>query len=186
MDKVDDLLQKVAVSLEKYRKNKTLVSPEDLEGKYKVPFDKLREQLRDELADYVRACALKDLVLVRDEHFEAFSEAVSQIWSEGNFGKRIGTSAFKDMDLEKIKLVADDFRSKVKQGAWIPYFNKHTCLRATAECFDENSSTVPKIYNTLVDKFWNENTGEWEKVECAFEPALLIYTQEEKKDEDKE
>ena len=182
MDKVNEFLQKVETSLEKYRKNKTLVSSEDLAGKYKIPYEKLREQLREELADYVRACALNDLVLVRDEHFKAFSEAVSRIWKEGNFGKRIGEAAFKNMDLEKIKLVADDFRSKVKQGAWIPYFNKHTCLRATAECFDENSSIVPKIYNTLVDEYWNENTGEWGKVACAFEPALLIYIQE-KEDE---
>lgn len=183
MDKANELLQKVETSLEKYRKNKTLVSPEDLAGKYKVPFEKLREQLREELADYVRACALKDLVLVRDEHFDAFSEAVSQIWKESNMGKQIGEAAFKDMSLEKIQNLASAFRFSVIALAWHPYFNKHTCLRATAECFDEDSSTVPKIYNSLVDKFWNENTGEWEKVECAFEPALLIYIQEDQQNE---
>lgn len=183
MDKVDELLQKVETSLAKYRKNKTLVSPEDLAGKYKVPFEKLREQLRDELADYVRACALKDLVLVRDEHFEAFSEAVSQIWKESDMGKRIGKAAFKDMDLEEIKKQADEFREQVKREAWIPYFNKHTCLRATAECLAEDGNAVPKIYNTLVDKFWDDQAKDWVKDECDFEPALLIYIQEDQQNE---
>lgn len=183
MDKVDELLQKVETSLAKYRKNKTLVSPEDLAGKYKVPFEKLREQLRDELADYVRAYALKDLVLVRDEHFEAFSEAVSQIWKESNMGKQIGEAAFKDMSLEKIQDLAFVFRTSVMSLAYFPYFNKHTCLRATAECLTEEGNAVPKIYNTLMDEYWNEETGEWEKTEGDFEPALLIYIQEDQQNE---
>lgn len=93
-------------------------------------------------------------------------------------GKRIGEAAFKDMNLSKIKWLANDFREQVAQEAWGSYFDKHTCLRATAECFTEEGVAVPKIYNTLMDKYWNEKTGEWEKVDCDFEPALLIYIQE--------
>ena len=45
MKKTEQSLKKLEKTLERYQKNKTLVSPEDLKGRYRVPIRKLQEQL---------------------------------------------------------------------------------------------------------------------------------------------
>lgn len=184
MEKSAEILEKAAVTLEKYRKNKTLVSPADLAGKYKVPFEKLKHQLRDELSDFLKAYSLEQLTLTQDKHgyFEKFVEDVNRIFITSDFGKRAGKAAFKDFDLEQIKHLAEELRTKIYTEAWTPYFHRHDCLYATAECFAEDNPQTPRIYNSLVDKFWNEGTGEWiEEKQTA--PALLIYIQGDKAQE---
>lgn len=185
MEKAAEILEKAAVTLEKYRKNKTLVSPEDLAGKYKVPFEKLKQQLKDELSDFLKAYSLEELTLAKDEHgyFDKFAEDVNRIFETAGFGKRVGKAAFKDFDLEQVKRLAEELRTRIYNEAWTPYFHRHTCLYATAECFAENNPQTPKIYNSLVDKFWNDGTGEWTKNEEPAAPALLIYIQSDKAQE---
>lgn len=54
MEKTEQSLKKLTKTLERYQKNKTLVSPDLLEGVYRIPFFKLKLQLAKETTDYVR------------------------------------------------------------------------------------------------------------------------------------
>ena len=180
MEKSSDALQRLAGTLEKYKKNKTLVSPEDLKGKYKVPFEKLKAQLRDELTAYLIAYSLEGLVLVQDDQgrLEAFAASVNRIYSESGMAKRIGRAAFGEFDIEKVKALAEELRIRIYKEAWVPYFQRHTCLYTTEACLAEDNPQTPRIYNSLVDKFWDKENSGWIRDEAARKPAILMYISE--------
>ena len=179
MDSSAEILKRAAVTLEKYKKNKTMVSPKDLAGKYKIPFQKLKEQLAGELSDYMKAYALERLILTTEkkEAFKEFTDATNRIFQSTDMGKRIGKAVFKEFDLELVKRLAEVFRIQVHNEAWVPYFHKHTCLYVTDGCVSENP-LIPRIYNSLVDKFWDEENQTWTTDEASKEPAILFYVQE--------
>lgn len=178
MEKSTELLKKVAGTLEKYKKNKTLVSPEDLAGKYKVPFQKLTEQLKKELSDYLKTYSLEDLELAEGEALQEFIKTAEQIFETTDIGKQAGHAAFEEFDIEKVKQCAEALRIQIYNEAWIPYFDKFCCLYVTEECMVPDNPQTPQIYNSLVDKFWDENIKEWIRNEAAKVPAILIYFQE--------
>lgn len=182
MEKSTDLLKKAAKTLEKYKKNKTLVSPEDLAGKYKVPFGNLKKQLARELSEYLKTYSLEQLELREDKSvaFQEFIAAVEKIFSDSNIGRQVGKAAFKEFDIEKVKQCAEALKIRIHNEAWIPYLHKFTCLYATAECFAPENPQTPRIYNSLVDKFWDEDIKEWISDEAAKVPVTLIYFQEGK------
>lgn len=180
MEQSETILQRVTDTLEKYRKNKTLVSPADLEGKYRVPFQKLKKQLADELSEYLKAYSLERLQLTGSDHFEEFAESVNQIFRNTDMGKRVGKAAFKEFDIAQVTQIAEELRIKVFKEAYVPYFQKHICLYAAPECFSENNPHIPRIYNSLVDKFWDEQNRKWISDEAAGKPAMLIFIQEGK------
>ena len=165
MEKSAKILENTAIVLEKYKKNKTLVSPEDLVGKYKVPFQKLKAQLKEDLEAYLMAYSLENLILVQDEYLEEFVAAVNRIFSDTGMGRRIGMAAFREFDLEKVKYLAEELRGRIYNEAWVPYFQKHICLYITEGCLAEDNPQSPRIYNSLVDMFWNEEKSEWIKEE---------------------
>lgn len=179
MEKSEESLKKVCLTLEKYRKNKTLVPPEDLAGKYRVPFQNLKAQLADEISKYLIAYCLEELQFIPDTNgwLEEFASAVNRIFKDSGMGRKVGRAAFLDFDIEKIKQIAEELRIRIYSEAWEPYFQKHICLYATEECFSENNPQIPRIYNSLVDKFWNDNTGEWNSGIESGKPAVLIYIQ---------
>lgn len=163
MEKAAKILENTVVLLDKYKKNKTFVSSADLAGRYKEPFQKLKRQLADSLSEYLRTYSTEQLIIAKDDggHFEEFVAAVNRIFSECDMGKRVGKAAFKEFDLEKVKQLAEELRSKVYEEAWVPYFHKHTGLYLTEECLAEHNPQPPRIYNSLVDMFWSEETKEW-------------------------
>lgn len=150
------------------------MKPEDLAGKYKAPFEKLKQQLKKELEEYLIAFILEGLVFQQDETgaFDEFVAAVNQENKKG-IGKEIGRAAFKFFDLQQVQEIARRHREKILE-LYKPYFDRFTCLYCIGECFNENNPQTPKIYNSLVDKFYNEATGEWIKQERT-ENAVLIY-----------
>lgn len=184
MLKSAELLKKSAITLEKYKKNKTLVSPEDLAGKYKVPFEKLKAQLADELSEYLKEYSLEQLILSKDDRgcFEEFAESVNRIFAESDMSKRIGIAAFEHFDLGQVKQLAEELRIRIYNEAWVPYFQKHICLYTLAECFAEDNPQKPRLYNSLVEKFWDEESGEWIEDKAAPVPALLFYIQASRKE----
>lgn len=183
MEKSAENLEKAAVTLERYKKNKTRISPADLAGKYKASFEKLKQQLKEELETYLKTYSLEQLVFAKEDegYFEEFAESVNRIFSDSGMGKRVGRAAFKEFDLEQVKRLAEELRVRVYEEAWVPYFQKYVCLYTTVECFTGELS--PRIYNSLVDKFWSEEKGEWIRDEAAKVPAVLIYIQEGKQHE---
>lgn len=165
MEKPREILEKTAITLEKYRKNKTLIPPADLAGKYKVPFEKLKNQLKTELEAYLKAQILEGLPVAKDDYgwLEEFTQAMSRIISESEIGKRVGRAALKEFDLEQVKQLAEELSIRVYNEAWVPYFQRHTCLYMTEGCLAEENPQRPRIYNSLVDRFWDDKKEEWIK-----------------------
>ena len=180
MEKTTENMEKLAALIEKYKKNKTLVSPEDLAGKYKASFEKLKTELKEALQTYLAEYIVRGLELVSDESLEEFENEVNRIVKDTRIGKSVGIAAFKEFDLEKIQKLAEELRTQVYKEAWVPYFHKHTCLYAQQECFMANNPQIPRIYNSLVDKFWDEGSSKWVKDAEAKKTAVLIYIQKGK------
>lgn len=178
MEKSTDLLKKMAVTLDKYKKNKTLVSPEDLAGKYKVPFENLKNQLKKELSEYLKTYSLEDLELREGDELREFVAAAERIFKTTDLGKRAGRAAFQEFDITKVKQCAEELRIRIHNEAWIPYFQKFTCLYVLPECLVPENPQTPQIYNSLVDKFWDEDIKEWISDNDVKNPAALIYFQE--------
>lgn len=173
MGNADEALKTAALTLEKYKKNKTMVSPEDLKGKYKVPFENLVNQLREELSDFVSAYCFQGLVIRKSDEPELMKE-INQAFEDSGVSKAIGCAAFKNFDLEEVKRLAEDARQRVYQ-IWKAYFHRHTCLYAYGQCFAEDNPHTPLIYNKLVDKFWDEQTKMWIHREKPEGDAILIF-----------
>lgn len=179
MEKADEALKTAAATLEKYRKNKTLVAPEDLKGKYKVPFQKLKHQLAEELEEYLRQYCLAGLVIKSKD--DPVVAKIQKSLDDNQIGKRVGQAAFRRFDLEEIKSIAENQRREVMR-IWKEYFNEHVCLYTWGQCYAEKSTATPLIYNDLVDKFWDEATGEWIDREKPPGDAILIFIKKEQTD----
>lgn len=119
-------LEKLKITLEKYRKNKTQISSEDLAGKYKTPFARLERQLKSDLCSYLKAYSLEDLGFLKWTHAEriAFAEDVNWIYHGGRFGERVGRAALKEFDLDRVRELADELRGLVVD-AWAEYAERH-------------------------------------------------------------
>lgn len=172
----------VEKTLEKYRKNKTLVAPEDLEGKYKVPFEKLKQQLKTELEEYLYAFFhFEQLTIRQDDKGKRFIEQINQTINGSDYGKRVGWAVFKEFDLEQAERITEAEGHRIFEGIYTEYFNKYTCARAPAECWDIENPKTPRIYNDLVDKYYDEATGRWITDEAeSKKPAILIFVNGDK------
>ena len=183
--KAEKALEKAAATLEKYRKNKTLVPPEELAGKYKKPFEKLKQQLKEELEDYLRLFILDGLQIRNDDEGQRIIAEINQAFKEAQIGKRVGRAAFREFDLEKIKRIAEEHRQRV-MGIYKAYFDRHTCLYAAGPSWDPDNPQPPLIYNDIVDKFYDEAAGGWISKEKPPGAAILIFISEKKEGGKKE
>ena len=179
-EKAVKALEKAAVTLEKYRKNKTLVPPEELAGKYKKPFEKLKQQLKEELEEYLRLFILDGLRIRDDDEGQRLIGEINQAFKEAQIGKQVGRAAFREFDLEKIKRIAQEHRQKV-EGIYKAYFDRHTCLYAAGPSWDPDNPQPPLIYNDIVDKFYDEAAGGWISKEKPPGAAILIFIKSENK-----
>lgn len=179
-EKAVKALEKAAVTLEKYRKNKTLVPPEELAGKYKKPFEKLKQQLKEELEEYLRLFILDGLRIRDDDEGQRLIGEINQAFKEAQIGKQVGRAAFREFDLEKIKRIAQEHRQRV-MGIYKAYFDRHTCLYAAGPSWDPENPQPPLIYNDIVDKFYDEAAGGWISKEKPPGAAILIFIKSENK-----
>lgn len=173
MENIDEALKTLGLTLEKYRKNKTMVSPADLEGKYKVSFQKLKQQLKAELEAYLKAFCLEDIVIRADDG-EEIIKAINKAFKDNEIGRRVGRAAFKNFDLIEVVEIAKEHKDRLWQ-IYAPYFHKHDCLYVARGCFQEDNPQTPLIYNDLVDKFYNEDKQEWIEMEKPPGDAILIF-----------
>lgn len=182
-EKAVKALEKATVTLEKYRKNKTLVPPEELAGKYKKSFEKLKQQLKEELEEYLRLFVLDGLRVRNDDEGQQVIAEINQAFKEAQIGRQVGRAAFREFDLEKIKRIAEEHRRKV-EGIYKAYFDRHTCLYAAGPSWDPDNPQPPLIYNDIVDKFYDEAAGGWISKEKPPGAAILIFVKENKTTEE--
>jgi len=89
-----------------------------------------------------------------------------------SFCPRAAQAASKRFDAGEVRQIAREGREAAKTALY-EYIGPYTCLYAVPECFDQEHPKTPELYNRLVDRFWNYETGEWEKREHA-QTAMLI------------
>lgn len=169
-----EALQTLRLTLEKYKKNLTLVPKSDLEGRYKAPFEKLKEQIKSELQEYLRQSVFYDIQIAADDA-EAEAQKINEMYKDMNLAKRIGTAAYKNCDIDEIIGIACELREAVLR-LYGKYLDKHTCLYAQAACFDAEAPQTPLIYNDVLNKFWDTQRCEWREArQEERKPAALIY-----------
>ena len=177
-EKAVKALEKAGETLEKYQKNKTLVPPEQLAGKYKKAFGKLEQQLKEELEEYLRLYILDGLQVRDDEEGQQVIAEINQAFKEAQIGRQVGRAAFKEFDLEKIKWIAQEYRQKV-DGIYKAYFDRHTCLYAAGPSWDPDNPQLPLIYNDIADKFYDGAAGGWISKGKPPGTAMLIFVKSE-------
>ncbi len=175
MEKAQEALKTLESTLEKYRLNKTKVSPEDLNGRYKVSFQKLKEKLKEEMQSYLAEYCFSGFRILQSDSGELM-KAIDKSIQESQIGKRAGRAVFKNFSLQELQEIAKEQRQRV-QELYAEYFNRHTCLYAAGPCWDENNPQNPLIYNDLVDMFWDKGSGEWINREKPPGDAVLIFVQ---------
>lgn len=104
-------------------------------GKYKKPFERLKQQLKEELEEYLRLFILEDLKIIDNDEGQKLIAEINQAWQQAEAGRRIGRAAFREFDLGQIQKIAQEHRQKV-QEIYEAYFDRHTCLYAAGPSWD--------------------------------------------------
>lgn len=173
MERVQKALKALESTLEKYRKNKTNVSPEDLAGKYRVSFQKLKEKLKAETEDYLMAYCFSGFCFQRGDSGDLL-EAINRSIQEDQIEKRAGRAVFQNCSLQEIQEIAAEQR-QIVEALYAEYFDRHTCLHTVGPYWDMENPQSPLIYNDLLDKFWDDGAGQWKVKEKPPGDAVLIF-----------
>lgn len=180
--------EKLAALLEKLRRNKENVPLEVLKTRYGKDYERLKAEIKEELLKVIIPIAtgppdwLKDCKIKKDSQ-EELVKIFNAIYDAGGYARKIGTATYKHYSLAEIETLAREINGKYT-AELLKLFHRKTCLYATEECFIEDNPQTPRIYNDLVDKFWNEETQQWTNPQPEErKPALLIFIsdKEEKK-----
>lgn len=111
MTREAEALNNLRLTLEKYKKNKENVSKEDLEGKYKKSFDKLKAQLSKEAEAYIIVLMFQGMHFYH-EYIDETVEALMDDINARQIGKRVGRAVFKNYDLDEVKAIALEQRDR--------------------------------------------------------------------------
>lgn len=171
--------EKLTALLEKLRKNKENVPLEVLKTKYKDAYEKLIKTIKTEGQALIESIAAKPPEWlagqkVRQEDADEIVKIFNGIYDEGGYAKKIGTALYKHYSAGEARQLAEEVSRKY-QEALLGLFNSKTCLYTTAENWDPENPVTPRIYNTLVDKFWSEEKGEWITEDKPPGTALLLF-----------
>lgn len=175
MERAHEALKALESTLEKYRMNKTNVSPEALAGKYRVSFQKLKEKLKAETESYLAAYCFAGFRIQQSDSGGLLA-AIHRSIQEGQVAKRVSRAVFKNFSLQEVQEIAAEQRQRVAE-LYAEYFDRHTCLYAAGPCWDMGNPQNPLIYNNLADKFWDDGTREWVSREKPPGDAVLIFIQ---------
>lgn len=177
MDRTQETFRALESTLEKYRMNKTRVSPEDLAGRYRISFQKLKAQLKSDAEEYLTAYCLSGF-RVRKSDSRVLQEAVEKTFRDAHAARRAGKALFGNFSIQEFQEVAEDLRGRI-QELYAGYFDRHTCIYAAGASWDPGSPQPPLVYNDLVDKFWDDGTGQWQDREKPPGDAILIFILQE-------
>lgn len=178
-DKEVEQAEKLTVLLEKYRKNRENVPLEVLQTKYKDAYEKLKAEIKTEAQALTRTIAMKmppwlEGQPIKQEYAEEMAGAFNQLYEAGGYAKKIGQAIYKHYSITEALQIAGEINGKY-QEALLKIFHQKTCLYTTAENWDPENPVTPRIYNDLVDKFWDEKKGEWITAEKPPGNALLLF-----------
>lgn len=157
--------EKLKSLLETLKKNDENVPKELLQTKYKKPYRELKDSIK-EVADRISGNRLREGIVIKtDEAGQVLIGQIQMILNQkrdAGAGKELGRTLYKEYSLEKFLQAVEEIRIAI-WNLWIPYLQKHCCLYAAPECFEENGPP-PKIYNDLTKEFLvDQERNIWEK-----------------------
>ncbi len=165
--------------LQKLKRNKEKVPISVLKTRYKTSYEKLIAEIEAEAIEAVMiptAVALPKWIegqKVRADHILKIGEIFDQIYREGEYSKKIGKALMEHYSIEEVQELSKEINKKFHDEL-SNYFCQNICLYTTAENWDPDSELIPRIYNDLVDKFWDEEKG-WISQDRPSGNALLIF-----------
>lgn len=171
--------EKLEALLDKLRLNKEKVPLEVLKTKYKAAYEKLIAEIKAEAQAIIKLIAARppswlEGQLIKQEHSEEMAAIFNQLYQEGDYAKRIRQALYKRYSADEARQLAEEINQKYQEGL-LKLFHQKTCLYTTAENWDPENPVTPRIYNDLVDKFWDEENGEWISENKPPGAALLIF-----------
>ena len=169
--------EKLKSLLETLKKNDENVPKELLQTKYNKPYRELKDSIK-EVADRISGNRLREGIVIKtDEAGQVLIGQIQMILNQkrdAGAGKELGRTLYKEYSLEKFLQAVEEIRIAI-WNLWIPYWQKHCCLYAAPECFEENGPP-PKIYNDLTKEFLvDQERNIWEKKpEWESEQRMII------------
>jgi len=135
--RTDEKLQKLSELLSKYERNKTGIPKEELEGKYKVAFLKLKTDLAEAASEYGKARLIDafpsgiDSVTIQKDKVDTLAKMVNDYIKRSGLCKKISILLFRHFDLQGVISATEEAQGMVKgiyekfkrqyPGAIIPY-----------------------------------------------------------------
>ena len=166
----------LTAQIDKMRRNREKVPLEVLKTKYAAAYNALCESIKDEL----KHIALQfppwlEGRKVKKEYADEMAQIFNEIFTAGGYSKMLGRLAFKEMDAEAAIYTAQQINKKFL-AALDEYVSTKACLYATAPCWNPEHPEKPKIYNDLLELFYDDATGSWREPEPEeMQPAVLIF-----------
>lgn len=182
-----ELRETLENTLSKYKTNKEKVPLEDLKGKYKTAFSKLRERLKEDTLNYLIQVSAGGLEVLKSDS-DRLSEEFQKCFKECDAGRKAGVAIFNHYSIRELEQVGAELRERW-YPIWEKYFFMHTCLYITDPDFQkikeprfEDYRDLPpekiELYNDLMEMFWNREKKCWEERPKPEKPATLIFFSE--------
>lgn len=182
--------EKLEGYLAKLKANKEKIPLAVLKTKYKAGYEKLTENIRAEAEAVFKPIAAEPPEWlagrkIKPEYAEEIVKIFDSIYREGNYARRIGTALYIHYSITEARQLAKDINRKFRKEL-LAYFHSKTCIYATAENWDPEKPVPPRIYNPLIDKFYDAESGRWtEEGRPDNEAAMMIFTVKEEKTDGK-
>lgn len=179
--------EKLAALLQKLKANKEKVPLDVLKTKYKAAYEQLCQEIKETAQNYLKEKTIRTPdflqgIKARNKYIDELAEIWNQLYEGGGYPKKIGNALYKNYSIAEAEALAEEVNKSFQEKA-LKYFHSKTCLYATAECFDLEDTKTPKIYNDLIDKFWDEETKTWrEPRDDERQNALLIFVGDKKEE----
>ena len=152
--------------------NRERMPLETLKSVYRVPYEELKAQIRENVQEFVLLVACHHLLINPDYSAEEQTAVVQTVIEHSRIPKEISKSMTRDYDVAKIHQMAMKLREEIEAALW-PYINRETCLVADLEELEK----TPVIYNTLTRQIYQD--GVWIDQPLDLWGKLLIYSKQE-------
>ena len=121
-----EALKLLEKSLIKYERSKTELKKEDLEGKYKTAFTRLKKELSEELSAYAnyRIIEIFPEATLNAQTAEELIKIVLDDCKKNRYTDKIRDAAYKDYDLQAIISITEEARERIK-GKWAEFYRQN-------------------------------------------------------------
>ena len=159
----------LASMVRKYKANKERVPPEELRTKYRVAFEKLAQDIRNEAERLLKIYTLDFLegITINSAHEDELVDEFNKAFSSGHYSGTINKTLLDRFDVKEFEDHAKEIRHDYIR-IFQDLFQKYICVRAT--------ETDARIYNDLTREFYNPNTKTWYRDQKELEqPGVRIF-----------